>query len=564
MQTSDRRRRIAWLIASRAIVSTVLLGSGLLFQLNSPGIVPVRPYFTLIGVTYGLTVIYAVLLRGADRLPWLADVQLALDACIITAFIAVSGGVSSYFSLLYVLPIIAAATLLRRRGALTVGLLSAALYGALVVTQYQGPPPGLEAWLATGPALPPPRVALYTVAINIFAFLSVAALAGSLAENLRLTGARLERASREIEDLQAFNQDIIDSLTSGLLTTDVGGKVLSFNQAAGEIAGLAPAQMIDRHVGDVLQLPDEVRRALAADLDGERSRRAEFFYHRPDGRRIEIGMAAAHLMAPGKAGFLITFQDVTEVKRLERDARVRQRLAAVGEMAAGIAHEIRNPLASISGSIQVLREELTLDQEQAELMDIVLRESTRLNDTIRGFLAYARPQPAAAQRIDLSKTVADTARLLANSPELQANQRIEADVPAEPVWFDADEGQIRQVVWNLATNGLRAMPSGGRLRLGVRLAEPAGGAVLEVEDGGVGIPQEELDGIVLPFHGTFTRGSGLGLAIVHRIVSDYGGEIEVSSSVGKGTTVRVRLGKVGSGQWAVGSGQQHIDSGPRR
>ncbi len=547
MPPSDRRQRLAWLIAGRAIVSTLLLGSGLLFQINSPGVVPVRPFFTLIGVTYGLTVVYAVALRVADRLPWLADVQLAVDACVITAFIAVSGGVSSYFSLLYVLPIIAAATLLRRRGALTVGLLSAFLYGLLVVAQYHGPLPGLDGWLAAGASLPPPRVAQYTVAINIFAFLSVAALAGSLAENLRLTGARLERASREIQDLQAFNQDIIDSLTSGLLTTDVDGKVLSFNQAAGQITGLSPTEMIDRHVGDVLQLPDEVRRALAADLDGERSRRAEFFYHRLDGRRIEIGMAAAHLMAPGKAGFLITFQDVTDVKRLERDARVKQRLAAVGEMAAGIAHEIRNPLASISGSIQVLREELTLDTEQAQLMDIVLRESKRLNDTIRGFLAYARPQPGSAQRIDLGKAVADTARLLANSPEIRQDQRVEADVPGAPVWFDADEGQIRQVLWNLATNGLRAMPGGGRLRLSVRAGERSGGPVLEVEDEGVGIPQEELDGIFQPFHGTFARGSGLGLAIVHRIVTDYGGEIAVSSSVGKGTTVRVRWGRTGAG-----------------
>jgi len=556
MAPSDRRQRLAWLIAGRAIVSTLLLGSGLLFQINSPGAVPVRPFFTLISVTYGLTVVYAFALRVSDRLPWLADVQLAVDACVITAFIAVSGGVSSYFSLLYALPIIAAATLLRRRGALTVGLLSALLYGLLVVAQYRGSIPGLEGWLAAGALLPPPRVALYTVAINIFAFLAVAALAGSLAENLRLTGARLERASREIEDLQAFNQDIIDSLTSGLLTTDVAGKVLSFNQAAGQIAGLSSAEMIDRHVGDVLQLPDEVRRALAADLDGERSQRAEFFYHRPDGRRIEIGMAAAHLMAPGKAGFLITFQDVTDVKRLERDARVKQRLAAVGEMAAGIAHEIRNPLASIGGSIQVLREELTLDSEQAQLMDIVLRESKRLNDTIRGFLAYARPQPGSAQRIDLAKAVADTARLLANSPEIQQDQRVEADVPAAPVWFDADEGQIRQVLWNLATNGLRAMPGGGRLRLAVRAGERSGGPVLEVEDEGVGIPQEELDGIFQPFHGTFARGSGLGLAIVHRIVSDYGGEIEVSSAVGKGTMVRVRWGKAASGQWpAVGSRQ---------
>jgi two-component system sensor histidine kinase PilS (NtrC family) len=228
---------------------------------------------------------------------------------------------------------------------------------------------------------------------------------------------------------------------------------------------------------------------------------------------------------------------------------MKQRLAAVGEMAAGIAHEIRNPLASMAGSIQVLREELALNDEQAQLMDIVLRESNRLNDTIRSFLSYARPQQAMVERLDLGKIVAETATLIRRSGDVQAGHTVETDLPAEPVWFEADEGQVRQIVWNLATNGLRAMPAGGRLRLAVRADGASGlgpsspGAIIEVQDEGVGIAPEELDGIFQPFHGRFAHGSGLGLAIVHRIVSDYGGEIQVSSSLGKGTTVRVRLGQ---------------------
>ncbi len=158
-----------------------------------------------------------------------------------------------------------------------------------------------------------------------------------------------------------------------------------------------------------------------------------------------------------------SFQDVTDVKRLERDARLRQRLAAVGEMAAGIAHEIRNPLASMSGSIQVLRQELPLSEEQAQLMDIVLRESERLNDTIRSFLAYARPQRSAMARLDIRRVLQDAATLLRNSAEVRNDHVIDVEVPAEPVWYEADENQIRQIVWNLATNGLRAMANGGRL-----------------------------------------------------------------------------------------------------
>ena len=222
-------------------------------------------------------------------------------------------------------------------------------------------------------------------------------------------------------------------------------------------------------------------------------------------------------------------------------ARLQQRLAAVGEMAAGIAHEIRNPLAAISGSMQVLRQELSLNDEQAQLMEIVLKESERLNDTIRSFLAYARPQKFSVARLDVGRVVQDAAVLLRNSPEARPSHVIDVQAPPRPLWFEADENQIRQIVWNIASNGLRAMPEGGRLRLAVDGSTGPGEVVLSVQDEGRGIPTDELDTIFQPFRSTFDKGTGLGLAIVQRIVSDYGGSIEVSSTVGIGTTIRVRL-----------------------
>jgi two-component system sensor histidine kinase PilS (NtrC family) len=218
-------------------------------------------------------------------------------------------------------------------------------------------------------------------------------------------------------------------------------------------------------------------------------------------------------------------------------------------MAAGIAHEIRNPLASMSGSIQVLRQELPLSEEQAQLMDIVLRESERLNDTIRSFLAYARPQRFAIARLDVRKVVQDTAVLLRNSADVREGHLVDVDVPSEPVWYEADENQLRQVAWNLATNGLRSMTKGGRLLLSARTepeGDPTGDLVVTVEDQGCGIPPEDLDGIFQPFRSSFEKGTGLGLSIVHRIVTDYSGVIQVSSTVGVGTTVRVRLPYRGS------------------
>jgi two-component system sensor histidine kinase PilS (NtrC family) len=246
-------------------------------------------------------------------------------------------------------------------------------------------------------------------------------------------------------------------------------------------------------------------------------------------------------METGALGYLITFQDVTQIKKLERDARMQQRLAAVGEMAAGIAHEIRNPLASMSGSIQILRHELPLTVEQEQLMDIVLRESERLNTTIRSFLAYARPQRFAIARFDVRRALNDTALLLRNSAELGAGHSIDVDLPERELWYEADEGQIKQIIWNLATNGLRAMPDGGRLVLRASLEPVSDGVIIAVQDHGVGIPADELDRLFQPFQGTFAKGTGLGLAIVHRIVTDYHGEIHVSSQPGVGTTVSVSL-----------------------
>src|SRR5215471_12086502 len=539
LPTADLRRKLRWLIAIRAVISTVLLGSATFAQIASPGSFPVDPFFFLIGLTYALTALYAVTLRHTERYRWLVDLQLAGDVLVISAFVYFTGGVTSYFSSLYVLAIVAASTVQSRRGGVLVAGLSALLYGGVVLAQYMTADGLLhDPWLVS-PALPPRSVAQYTYLLNTFGFIAVALLSGSLAEGMRSAGARLVLASTEIAQLQALNQHVIDSLPSGLATTDRQGCVQTFNRAAEFITGQPLASVIGRPIADVLQLSQETVDALTAGLVGIRGRRMEGHYLR-DGQPMEIGLSAANLETPGgRTGFLFTFQDVTEFKKLERDARMQQRLAAVGEMAAGIAHEIRNPLASMSGSIQILRQDLPLTLEQEQLMDIVLRESERLNTTIGSFLAYARPQRFAIERFDVRRALNDAALLLRNSADVQDDHVIDVDVPHAELWYEADEGQIKQIIWNLATNGLRAMPGGGRLLLKAEMG--LDGVVITVRDEGVGIPPNELDGLFQPFHGRFVKGSGLGLAIVHRIVTDYNGEIQVNSPPGEGTTVAVHL-----------------------
>ena len=544
MADSSLRRNLAWLISIRAVIGTILLGSAIVLQITAPGSFPVNPYFFLIGLTYGLTILYGLTLRFVDRYRWLIDLQLAGDALIVSAFIYFTGGITSYFTSLYVLPVIAAGSIQFRRGGLMAATLSTVLYVGLVIAQYLAASGyRTDPWLnAATLTLPPASVARYTVALNVFGFFAVALLSGSLADSLRSAVARLEEASTDIADLQALNQHVIDSLPSGLATADPALRILTFNRGAEAITGIAFEAAVGRQLDEVLQLPAPVMESIQSDLRVKRARRHEFRYRTGDGRELEVGLTATHLETPrGRVGLLFTFQDVTSIKKLERDSQMQQRLAAVGEMAAGIAHEIRNPLASMSGSIQILRHELPLSSEQEQLMDIVLRESERLNTTIRSFLAYARPQRFQIERFDARRSLNDAALLLRNSADVQEGHEIVVEVPDTELWYEADEGQIKQIIWNLATNGLRAMPNGGRLFLAGAHEPSSAGVVLTVRDEGIGIPPEELDGLFRPFHGSFAQGSGLGLAIVHRIVSDYNGEISVSSEPNRGTAVSVHL-----------------------
>jgi two-component system sensor histidine kinase PilS (NtrC family) len=535
-------RRLLVHVALRLAAATVFLGAALVVQLRAPGDFAINPFFVLIAAVYGVSLAFIASLRYVERFPWLTDVHFAIDVVMVSACIALTGGVGSLFTTLYVLPIVAASSVQFRRGALQVAALSALLYGGIVLSQYVAAAGFFEPALAAAMSrdLPVAGVAQYTVGLNVFGLFAVAFLAGSLAERVRHADVRLEQASEEIADLQFFNQYVIDNLLSGLATADEQNRLLTFNRSAAVITGHTLAAVTGRSAVDVLQVPESVARTLDEDLRRSRSRRFEVQYRKTDGRVIELGLSAAQLPLPdGRRGYLYTFQDVTDHRRLERDAQLQKRLAAVGEMAAGIAHEIRNPLASMSGSMQILRQELALSDDQAQLMDIVLRESDRLNDTIRSFLAYARPQRFEVQRLDLQRLVQETATLLRNSHEVGDSHTIEVCASSSQILVEADENQVRQVVWNLATNGLRAMPAGGALTLSAEIDPTDAAPVLMVTDQGVGIAAEDVDTIFQPFRGSFGKGSGLGLAIVHRIVSDYGGRIDVTSTPGRGTTIRV-------------------------
>ena len=332
------RGQIGWLIAVRAMISTLLLGGATVAQITAPDSFPVDPFFLLIATTYALTILSAATLGLVERHRWLVDAQLACDAVVVSAFIFLTGGVTSFFSSLYALPIIGGSVIQARRGGLMVATLSAVFYVGIVSSQYVPftTPAGVSA-VAHPVGLPARAAAQYVVGMNLFGFFAVALLSGSMAESVRKAGVRLELASNAIADLQALNQNVIDSLPSGLTTTDALRRVITFNHAAEKISGLSASAALGQPVSEVLQLPQEVTQAFDRGLARGSARRAEVRYRRADGREIDLGLSATYVDNPGgTTGFLITFQDLTDIKKLERDARMQQRLAAVGEMAAGI------------------------------------------------------------------------------------------------------------------------------------------------------------------------------------------------------------------------------------
>ena len=296
-------RKNATLIAARAVLGTILLGFGTLAEITAPGSFPVDPFFLLIAITYGLTILWALTRRTADRAPWLVDVQLGADAVLVTAFIYVTGGITSYFASVYALPIIAASLVRHRRGALLVATFSAVLYVGLVAVQYAAAAGLLhDPWLATERLLlPVRRAALFTVTFNVFGFFAVAGLAGSLAESVRSAGARLEVASSRIADLKALNQHVIDSLPSGLATTDTTQRILTFNRAATRITGFVFDDVRDRDVREVLQLPEEIELNT---LEQGASRRLEIGY-----RNAEMAGQAMDVHFSEALAFLIQRQE---------------------------------------------------------------------------------------------------------------------------------------------------------------------------------------------------------------------------------------------------------------
>jgi len=482
-----------------------------------------------------------------QRLPprFSAYIQILGDLGIVTVLVYSSGGPDSVFTFLYLVVIGAAAFLLHRPGAVFTASVAAILYGSVVELVAYGALPVPE--LATAVERGGLRVR-YNLAITISGFYGVAFMVAYLSEKLSLAREELGRRQKALSRLQNLYGNVIASMPSGLLTTDSRQRVTFLNRPGGDMLGLDPARVTGRYLSE-LNLPfphdwESIRRRAR----GREPYRAETEFDRGSFRQI-LGYSLRVLEgAERDEGTLILFQDLTEVKKLERRVRFNEQLAAVGELAAGIAHEIRNPLASISGSVQVLSNELSVGSAEKRLMEIIVSESNRLSKILEEFLRFVRPQERRVEDFDVATTVEEVMDLFRLSDEISDAHRIEVDVTPSSSRLSGDRDQIRQIVYNVAKNAVRAMTAGGVLAVLGR--EEDGWYSIRFSDTGRGMSPDELASLFTPFSTAFDGGTGLGMAIVRRIVEDHGGAIDAESRPGEGTTVTILLPRLAVAQAA--------------
>ncbi len=493
--------------------------------------------FIVFLISVGLTIIYFFLLRLNKNFNWQIRVQFVLDAFLITWLVWRTGDLTSPYLTLYIVLISVSSIFLRSRETLLIALACVLLFTVLSVFAASGV-------IYSFGIIPEPSKIVQIIGFHAVAFLIVGLLASRLSQRNE-SSEQLKETAKTLANLRALHERIVESIRSGLITTDLDGNIYTFNLAAEEITGLNSKDMIGKSIFSIF---GDIRLSITHSLKDlekdEPHQRFETDFITPENFIVRIGYSISPLFSESgdKTGLIITFQDLTAIRSMEESIRRKDRLAAVGRVAAGLAHEIRNPLGAMRGAIQVLESKTPPDTAQANLMEIILRESDRLNKIITNFLTYARPRVSNFSEIDVLESVIDTFTLLEHSPDVKENHVLETVLPDNPVIIFADPTQLKQIFWNLARNAILAMPDGGKLKI---IVVELGNERIRIlfEDTGVGMSPEQVEQLFEPFSNSTTGGTGLGLSIVYQIVRDHNGTINVRSIENKGTTITLELPK---------------------
>ena len=529
------------LMIFRVAIVTILLGGTVLIQLKGSQVLFFAPLFTIyliIVAVYLLTIFFAAIFNQIQNLPSFAAYQVGTDLLLYTLIVFFTGGHSSPFPFLYLFSILWAALALQG-GGYWVASLSAILYGGIVDLQYYRilmPPYGRE---LTDILLVNPWDIMGRIFLHIIAFYAVAFLGNQIGHRYRRTREELSEKTVDLEKLRSLSDVVFESMTSGIVVLDEKGRIRSMNSASARMLGLEGKSMDGNMTAEVFQgIPmDE----LLAKAPERGLNRWEGCFTDDRGQERILGLSISPLKEP-ELGYVVIFTDLTELREMEDKLRVTEKLSAIGRMAASIAHEVRNPLASMSGSIQLLKKDLDLGKDDLKLMDIVLKETERLNVLVGDFLSYARPPAPRFEDVDLREIVLDVVKLLRNTG-LGPGIIISTELPEGKAILSVDRSHLHQVIMNLVKNSADAIEGEGHITVSLTRSgsSPGGNSILAVSDDGPGIPEEILPRIFEPFITSKVSGTGLGLAIVYQLVQIHKGTVDVHTREGLGTTISIHL-----------------------
>jgi two-component system, NtrC family, sensor histidine kinase PilS len=548
--TFDERNWLVWLVKVRIFILTLLLAMELAVFQFSPTPLPMRLFLSTILFWFSLSLFYVLLLSFWQEHRLQASLQVLTDLFLVSLVIHETGGWDSSLNFLYPLLIIVASVLLTRVWAQLVAALAFILYGMVLELNYYGVVPS---YCTTHPSFKALQAIIF---VNLFAFLAVAYLAGLLTAKLRQVRVQLKDTSGALENLQALHENIIQSISSGLITTGLDGHITLVNAAAQRLLERTEADLVGTPVDQLFldALPSVVSRNPHAEVRFDPSSKFR--------KTLRVRVAALTVPELAELGFVYAFDDLTEIRRLEREVRMQDRLAAVGRLAAAIAHEIRNPLTSIAGSVSMLSGVPEMNEEhRRRLLDIVTRESQRLNGIITDFLAYSRTKQYHFAKADLIQLLEDTLTLVDHRMTAEETGiSIERRFAVNQAYVFADGDRIKQVFWNLCENAVRAMKSGGTLTVAVEsLGEDW---QVSFADTGTGMSPQQVEKIFEPFQSNFEGGTGLGLAIVYQIMQGHEGKVWARSKPGQGATFVLRLRRV-EAEPSVSAGQSMLTARAR-
>lgn len=535
----DERLWLAWLVKVRILILTFLLGIELAISRLATTPLPLHLFVDAILLWYAISIFYVVLLSFWQEYRIQAVLQVLTDLALVTLVVYATGGVDSSLNFLYPLVIIVACILLPRVWAYLTAALAFILYGTVLEATYFAIIPSYS---TTHPEVKALQAIIF---VNLFGYLAVSYLAGLLANKLRQVDVKLKDTSGALENLQALHENIIQSITGGLITTGMDGHITLVNTAAQKLLERSEADLLDQPVSQLFLDP-------LPQVDREPAH-GEVRLIAPTGYRKTFRVLVSALAIPerGTLGYVYTFDDLTEIRRLEREVRMQDRLAAVGRLAAAIAHEIRNPLTSIAGSVSMLSGIRDLGDEHRQLLQIVIRESERLNSIITDFLAYSRGRQYKFAKVDLLPLLEDTLTLLEHRLAAQnSGIKVQRKYQAREAWASADGDKLKQVFWNFCENAVRAMPGGGTLT--VSLEASGEDWQLNFGDTGPGMSQQLIEKVFEPFQSQFEGGTGLGLAIVYQIVQAHEGKVFARSRLGQGSVFVLRLRRFAVGESSAG------------